>query len=230
MTNAGFAVAIDGPVGVGKSTTARIVAEKLGMTYIDTGAMYRAVAFFCTARGVDIHNETTVKSVLKDIDIHLRIESGLQRLYLLEDNKRRDITDDIRTQEASENASVVAAHKCVREKLVAQQKQLAATGRVVMDGRDIGSHVLPWAQVKIYLDASTEIRAKRRCLDLEAKGQPAEFEKVCEETKIRDYRDKTRENSPLIRTPDAHYIDTGKMTREEVVDNIVNIAKLKEGR
>jgi len=230
MTNKGFAVAIDGPVGVGKSTTARRVAETLGMTYIDTGAMYRAVALFCTEKKIDLHNATAVESVLSDIDIHLRIANGVQRVYLRDGDKRRDISDDIRTQSISEGASVVAAYKAVREKLVSQQKQLAATGRVVMDGRDIGSHVLPWAQAKIYLDASTETRAKRRVLDLEAKGLPADFEKVREETIIRDERDKNRTNSPLIRTPDAHYIDTGNMSCEEVVETIVNIAKLKEGR
>ncbi|MCL2216913.1 MAG: (d)CMP kinase [Defluviitaleaceae bacterium] len=228
MIKTGFAVAIDGPVGVGKSTTARIVAENLGMTYIDTGAMYRAVALFCLERGINLHDGLAVGSALTDIEIHLRLMGGLQRVYLRDGDKRRDITTDIRTQVISEGASVVAAHQAVRDKLVSQQKQLAATGRVVMDGRDIGSQVLPWAQVKIYLDASTDIRTRRRVLDLEAKGLPAEFEKVRQETIIRDERDKNRANSPLIRTPDAIYIDTGDMRPDEVVEKIVNIIKLKE--
>jgi len=223
MTKQGFAVAIDGPVGVGKSTTARMVAVKLGMTYIDTGAMYRTVALYLLERGINLY-AAQVETYLDDIDIDLRYENGLQHVYL----NNRDVTTDIRTQAVSEGASVVAAHKSVREKLVAQQKQLAATGRVVMDGRDIGSHVLPWAQVKIYLDADLDIRAKRRALDLEANGQPADFEEIRRETIVRDERDINRVNSPLIRTPDAVNIDTGLMTRDEVVATIVNIVNKRE--
>ena len=228
MTPTGFAIAIDGPVGVGKSTTARTVAAQLGMTYIDTGAMYRAVALYGLERGINIADATAIENCLDNIEIHLRLAGGIQRVYLKDGDKRRDITEDIRTQTIAEGSSVVAAHKAVREKLAAQQKQLAATGRVVMDGRDIGSHVLPWAQVKIYLDATIDIRAKRRVLDLEAKGHPADFEEVRKETIIRDERDKNRAFSPLTRTPDAIYIDTGNMTPEEVVEKIVNIAQLKE--
>ena len=213
---AGFAVAIDGPVGVGKSTTARMVAQKLGMTYIDTGAMYRAVALYNIEHGIDLTNANKLEASLPHISIELRHIEGTQRVYL----NGQDVTNAIRTQEISESASVVAAYKQVREKLVAQQKQMALLGKIVMDGRDIGSHVLPWAQVKIYLDASIEIRTKRRMGDLEAKGQPANFEKIRQETIIRDHRDKTRPVSPLMQANDAIYIDTGDMTPKEVAEKI----------
>jgi len=209
-------VAIDGPVGVGKSTIARLVAEKLGMTYIDTGAMYRAVALHNIHRGADLNNQAQVESSLKDISIELKMRNGTQRIYL----NNKDVTENIRTQAVSEGASQVAAHKLVREKLVSQQKRMAENGKVVMDGRDIGSQVLPWAQVKIYLDAHLDVRARRRQADLEAKGEPADFEAIRKETIIRDTRDKNRPISPLIQTPDAIYIDTGKMSPDEVVEKV----------
>jgi len=217
----GFAIAIDGPVGVGKSTTARLVAKKLNMAYIDTGAMYRAVALYQIENGLDMHNHETLEKSLDGISISIYNVGGFQRVYL----NKRDVTDCIRTQEVSEGASVVAANIRVREKLVAQQRQMASSGRVVMDGRDIGSFVLPWAQVKIYLDAELDTRAKRRTLDLESKGQPADFATVREETITRDERDKNRKHSPLIRTPDAIYLDTGFMTPEETADAIINLVQ-----
>ncbi|MCL1842371.1 MAG: (d)CMP kinase [Defluviitaleaceae bacterium] len=205
MTNKGFAIAIDGPVGVGKSTTARLVASKLGMAYIDTGAMYRAVALYQIENKLDMHDENSLEDSLKNININIYNVGGFQRIYL----NKRDVTDFIRTQEVSEGACIVAANKRVREKLVAQQRQMAGAGKVVMDGRDIGSFVLPWAQVKVYLDADPDIRARRRLLELEARGLPADFETVRMETITRDERDKNRKNSPLIRTADAIYLDTG---------------------
>lgn len=221
----GFAIAIDGPVGVGKSTTARLVAKKLNMTYIDTGAMYRSVALYQIENGFDMHDAEVLEKFLEKIIINIYNVDGFQRIYL----NNRDVSDLIRTQEVSEGASVVAANSRVREKLVAQQRQMAAVGRVVMDGRDIGSHVLPWAQVKIYLDASLDTRAKRRTLDLESKGQLADFEKVREETIIRDERDKNRKHSPLIRTPDAIYLDTGLMSPDETVDTIISLVQQQDG-
>jgi len=217
----GFAIAIDGPVGVGKSTTARLVAEKLGFAYIDTGAMYRAVALYNTENGADLTNEAELEKSLSKINITLRHVDGTQRIYL----NGRDVTDVIRTQEISEGASVVASNQQVREKLVAQQKQMAETGKIVMDGRDIGSKVLPWAQVKIYLDADQKVRAKRRLKELEAKGQSPDFETILEETKIRDHRDKTRAVSPLIQTPDAIYIDTGELTPQNVAEKIIEVSR-----
>ena len=216
----GFAVAIDGPVGVGKSTTARHVANKLGMTYIDTGAMYRAVALYNIRAGTNLYDEAAVTASLPDISIVLSHSKGKQRISL----NGEDITDAIRTQAISEAASVVASYAPVREKLVSEQKALALAGQVVMDGRDIGSHVLPWAQVKIYLDADVDTRAARRSMDLTAKGQPVDMAKIREETIIRDQRDKTRDHSPLIQAPDAILIDTSNMTPEEVTKKIISIA------
>jgi len=213
----GFAIAIDGPVGVGKSTTARMVAQKLGFTYIDTGAMYRAVALYNIEHGIDLTNNKAIEQSITEINITLRHADGAQCVYLND----KDVTDAIRTQEISEGASVVASNEKIREKLVTQQKQMADAGKIVMDGRDIGSKVLPWAQIKIYLDADQSIRAKRRMKELEAKGQPSDYETILQETKVRDHRDKTRPASPLVQTPDAIYIDTGEMVPKEVAEKII---------
>ena len=209
----GFAVAIDGPGGVGKSTNAKAVAYRLGMTYIDTGAMYRAVALYATRQGINLHDEAAIAASLPNINIFLH----KQQILL----NGEDITLDIRTQAISESTSIIASYIPVREKLVAEQKKLAVTGEIVMDGRDIASQVLPWAQVKIYLDADIDVRAARRAADLAAKGHPADIIKIREEIITRDHRDKTRAHSPLIRTPDAIYIDTSNMTPGEVVERIV---------
>jgi cytidylate kinase len=217
----GFAIAIDGPMGVGKSTTARFVAKKLNMAYIDTGAMYRAVALYQIQNGLDMHSTDSLEKSLQSITISIKNVNGNQRIIL----NNHDVTDLIRAQEVSEGASVVATNLRVREKLVAQQRQMASSGRVVMDGRDIGSHVLPRAQVKIYLDASLETRAKRRMLDLQSKGQPADPETVRKETIIRDERDKNRKHSPLIQAQDAIYLNNGFMTPEETADEILLIVK-----
>ena len=218
----GFAIAIDGPVGVGKSTTARLVAQKLNMTYIDTGAMYRAVAMYQIENGIDMHNEASLEKSLRDIRIEISNVKGHQRIFLNEE----DITNLIRTQEVSEGASVVAPNLRVREKLVAQQREMAATGRVVMDGRDIGSHVLPWAQIKIYLDAPLDIRTSRRVADLLAKGEPAEFEQIRTETIKRDERDKNRKHNPLIQAPDSIYMDTANFgTPEETANAIIKLVQ-----
>jgi cytidylate kinase len=214
-----FNIAIDGPGGVGKSTTARLVAQALGIAYIDTGAMYRAVALFCMENDIPMQDEAAVSAAMPDI----RLENidGVQHIYM----NNRDVTDCIRTQEVSEGSSVVAAHRPVREKLVAQQQAMAAHTCVVMDGRDIASQVLPGAQVKIYLDASLETRTRRRMLDLSARGIPADFETVRRETIIRDERDKTRKAGPLVRVSDAVLIDTGMMRPGEVAAKIVEIQK-----
>jgi cytidylate kinase len=219
--NVSFAVAIDGPVGVGKSTTAKMAAQMLNITYIDTGAMYRAMALYAVQNGVDFTNAENTEEILREIKIDLRHENGAQHVYL----NNTDVTDLIRTREISELTSVVATCKAVREKLVEQQREIAKAGAVVMDGRDIGSHVLPRAQVKIYLDAAPEVRAKRRMLDLEIKGQPAEYDIILRETMARDARDKNRAVSPLIQTPDAIYIDTSFMTQQEVAEKIVAYVK-----
>ncbi|MCL2388533.1 MAG: (d)CMP kinase [Defluviitaleaceae bacterium] len=211
----GFAIAIDGPVGVGKSTTAKLVARLLNMTYIDTGAMYRAVALHTLRTG-----EPPEQSI-SNLNIELHHENGTQKIYLNNEN----ITDAIRTQEISEFTSAqIATNELVRKKLVTLQQQIAKNNSVVMDGRDISSQVLPWAQLKIYLDAAPEIRARRRTNDLLSRGQPADFSQVLQETLTRDHRDKNRPISPLIQTPDAIYIDTADMTIQEVAEKIASYA------
>lgn len=220
----GFAVAIDGPVGVGKSTAARALANRFGMLYIDTGAMYRAVALYNIKKGNDKHNADAVAATLPDIQIDLT-PSGSVIL------NGEDVTNEIRDQAVADYTSTIAAYAPVREKLTLQQKQMAATNQVVMDGRDIGSFVLPWAQVKIYLDADPQIRAERRYKELKAKGTNADFNRILEETFIRDERDKTRKHAPLIRTPDAVYIDSSDMGFDEMLAEITRyvVSKMNDG-
>jgi len=217
-----ISIAIDGPIGVGKSTTARKTAELLGFTYIDTGAMYRAAALYLLERGLNIHSETVVSQALPDIVISLSHVNGEQRVFLGE----RDVSEVIRTQEVAEAASIVASYTCVREKLVAVQKQMAKSGNVVMDGRDIGSKVLPNAQVKIYLDASLEVRTQRRADDLKNRGKNVDFEEVKCDIMVRDERDMTRFDSPLVCVNGADKIDTSYMTIEEVAERIAELARM----
>ena len=217
-----ISIAIDGPIGVGKSTTARKTAELLGFTYIDTGAMYRAAALYLLEKGLNIHSETVVSQALPDIVISLSHVNGEQRVFLGE----RDVSEVIRTQEVAEAASIVASYTCVREKLVAVQKQMAKSGNVVMDGRDIGSKVLPNAQVKIYLDASLEVRTQRRADDLKNRGKNVDFEEVKCDIMVRDERDMTRFDSPLVCVNGADKIDTSYMTIEEVAERIAELARM----
>ncbi|MCL2202695.1 MAG: (d)CMP kinase [Defluviitaleaceae bacterium] len=220
MNPSGFAVAIDGPVGVGKSTVAQQLASNLHMTYIDTGAMYRAVALFNLRQGTDRHDATAIAASLPHIEIALTPAGAV----LL---NGEDVSHEIRNQLLAEYTSTIAAYAPVREKLTQQQKHLAANAHVVMDGRDIASYVLPWAQVKIYLDADVKIRAQRRYDELQAKGQPADFARVWEETLIRDERDKNRAHAPLVRTQDAIYIDTSNMSPGEMLEAITCHVKNK---
>ena len=214
-----FAIAIDGPVGVGKSTIAKLVANLLSITYIDTGAMYRTVALYC------LQNNISNPEGLDGINISLKFEDGAQLVFLNGNN----VTDLLRTQEVSAMASqVIAVNPVIREKLVAMQQEMAqATDVVVMDGRDIGSHVLPWAQLKIYLDATPEVRAKRRAAEQESKGEPSDYKQIYDETIARDEIDKNRELNPLIKMDDAICIDTSQLTPDEVAETIVNEAAVK---
>jgi len=202
---------------VGKSTVAKLTAKLLGITYIDTGAMYRAVAFY------NINNPGIgLEESLQKINIDLKIITGEQRVFL----NGEDISEKIRTQEVSDYTSrVVAGNEAARQKLVEMQQQMAKEKPVVMDGRDIGSKVLPWAPVKIYLDAKPEVRAKRRASEMEAKGEPSDFEQILQEIRERDERDKTRSVSPLVQTEDAIYINTGALTPMEVTEKIVEISE-----
>lgn len=212
-----FAVAVDGPAGSGKSTVAKEIAKALGILYIDTGAMYRTVGMACLRKGIDPADEGAVVASLDDLDMKIFPEAGGQRILL----DGEDITSRIRTEEIGKAASSVAAYQKVREKLVEIQQGLAKEQSVIMDGRDIGTKVLPDAEVKIYLDASVEERAKRRVGELEAQGKTADLEIIREEIAHRDYQDMRRENSPLCRAEDAVNVDTTGLDIPAVTEKLL---------
>ena len=204
-------IAIDGPAGAGKSTLARRAAQKLGYIYVDTGALYRAVALFVLQRGMDPHDAVAVGKMLPMMDIELRYVDGEQRVYLCGENVSRGI----RTQEISMGAYSVSAISKVRDFLFDLQIELAENNNVIMDGRDIGTVVLPNAQVKIFLTASAEERAQRRFLELQEKGFDIAYEDVLEDVKKRDYNDMNRPIAPLRPADDAVTLDTTGMNLEE---------------
>lgn len=212
-----FAVAVDGPAGSGKSTVAKEIAKALGILYIDTGAMYRTVGMACLKKGIDPADEGAVVASLDDLDMKIFPEAGGQRILL----DGEDITSRIRTEEIGKAASSVAAYQKVREKLVEIQQGLAKEQSVIMDGRDIGTKVLPDAEVKIYLDASVEERAKRRVGELEAQGKTADLEIIREEIAHRDCQDMHRENSPLCRAEDAVNVDTTGLDIPAVTEKLL---------
>lgn len=218
-----FAIAIDGPAGSGKSTVAKIIAEKLGIIYVDTGAMYRAVALFCIRKGVDTRDEAAVNRLLPEIRINILLEEGVQKIFLEDE----DVTGKIRTQEVGQGASDVGLILAVREKLVEIQRDLAKDTSVIMDGRDIGTNVLPNAQVKIYLNASVEERAKRRLGELETNGIHANLDEVQEQIIFRDKNDITRQHNPLKKAEDAIEVDTTHMDIHQVVEEIIKIKETK---
>lgn len=219
-----FQIAIDGPAGAGKSTIAKAVAKELSFVYVDTGAMYRAIGLACLRAGVDLDNEDAVSDYADKTNVTIAYIDGEQAVILNDEN----VNGFIRTQEVGDAASKVSVYKRVREKLVALQQDLTRTTDVVMDGRDIASTVLPNAQVKIYLDASVEVRAKRRYDEFIEKGKEADLATIIEEVKERDYRDMHRDNSPLIRVPEATYIDSSYMTIDDVVKEVISEAGKKQ--
>ncbi len=216
-----FNIAIDGPAGAGKSTIAKAAAERLGFIYVDTGAMYRAMALYFLRQGIFPAEESRIVAACGQVDITIRYENGIQQVLLNGEN----VSELIRDEAVGNMASATSG--AVREKLVELQKQLAAREDVVMDGRDIGTCVLPHAQVKIYLTASVEERARRRCLELQKKGQEADLENIQETIRQRDYRDMHRENSPLVQAEDAVLVDTSDLTVDEVIARILEIAAEK---
>lgn len=217
-----YQIALDGPAGAGKSTIAKLVAKELGFIYVDTGAMYRAFALACVRTNTATDNEEAVNELVAKTDVSIRYIDGEQAVVLNGEN----VNGFIRTPEVGNAASAIAVYKNVREKAVAIQQELAKTENVIMDGRDIGSVVLPNANLKIYLDADVNVRAKRRYDELIAKGMEADLATITEEMKERDYRDMHRENSPLCKAEDAKVVDSSYMTIEEVRDDIV--AKFNE--
>ncbi|KAB0576590.1 (d)CMP kinase [Fusobacterium naviforme] len=215
------ALAIDGPAGAGKSTIAKAVSRELNWIYVDTGAMFRAIALFLTERGTDTDSEEAVAAALDGVDIALRHENGEQRIFL----NGRDVSAEIREEAVGNMASRVSVYPAVRNKLLLLQRQLAAAQPVVMDGRDIGTVVLPNADTKIYLTASAEVRAKRRLRELLLKGQSAELAEVQRDIEARDYRDMHRETAPLRQAEDAVLLDSSDMSAAEVQQKILSIVR-----
>lgn len=211
-----FNVAIDGPAGAGKSTIAKAVAGELGLIYVDTGAMYRAMALYMLRGGVDPQDADRVVKECEKADITLRYENGVQIVLLNGEN----VNAFLRTEEVGNATSVISAIPHVRENIVELQKRLAEENDCIMDGRDIGTCVLPGAQLKIYLTADSAVRAKRRYDELTAKGQPCDLNKIQADIEERDYRDMHREVSPLAQASDAVLVDTSEMSVEEVIDKV----------
>ncbi len=208
------AIALDGPAGAGKSTIARRLAAELDYVYVDTGAIYRTVGYYIWICGIGGRDGDGVRRLLDDVNVRIEYPGdGLQHMFL----NGKDITSDIRTPEISTYASQVSAHKCVRDFLLDTQRDLAKTHNVVMDGRDIGTVVLPDADVKIFLTASPEVRAKRRWKELQEKGCKDSYEKVLADMKQRDLQDSTRAIAPLRQAEDAVLLDTSEMTLEEAI-------------
>ena len=216
-----YQVAIDGPAGAGKSTIAKIVAAKKGFIYVDTGAMYRAMAIHMLRNGIDPMDEDAVARASEGAGISLEYVDGVQHVFL----NGEDVTGSLRTEETGNMASLVSKYTAVRTRLVAIQKDIGTKNSIVMDGRDIGTVVLPNADVKVYLTASSKVRAKRRYDELVAKGQEADIDKIEEDIIARDHQDMTREVSPLKKADDAVEIDSSYMTIDEVADKILSLIK-----
>lgn len=212
----GYNVAIDGPAGAGKSTIAKLVAKEKGYIYVDTGAMYRALAIHFLKKGVTPENTPDVINACRDADVSIRYENGVQQVYLNGEN----VTGMLRTEEVGNMASKTSAVPEVREKLLELQRTLAKENDVIMDGRDIGTNILPDADVKIYLTASVETRAKRRYDELKEKGEDCDLDQIAQDIKERDERDMNRETAPLKKAEDAILVDSSNMSIPEVVSEI----------
>lgn len=216
-----YQIAIDGPAGAGKSTVAKAVAKRLGYIYVDTGAMYRAMALHLLRQGVDTGDAAAVSAASRHADITISYADGVQQVLLNGEN----VTGLLRTEEVGNMASVSSANPDVRAKLVELQQALAARENVVMDGRDIGTCVLPQADVKVYLTASAACRAKRRYDELQAKGESCDLAAIEADIRERDERDMTRAISPLRQAEDAVLVDSSDMTVEEVIEKIASLAR-----
>jgi len=225
MTHKGTAIAIDGPAAAGKSTVARKIADKLNYIYIDTGAMYRALTLKALNNDIDPNNEDELYQLLLDTTIKLTQAEQTQRV-LLDDT---DVTEAIRNEEVTNNVSTVAKHRLIREEMVERQRQFVQENNIVMDGRDIGTHVIPDADVKVFLIASVEERAQRRYIENKQKGFNPDLEKLKQEIAERDRFDTEREVSPLVRAEDAVELDTTSLSIDEVVVEILKIVERKGG-
>lgn len=219
-------IAIDGPAGAGKSTIAKRVAKKLGFIYVDTGAMYRALGIHMLDNNVSPEDTASISAICSEADVSIKYLEGEQRVFL----NGEDITSRLRREEVGTAASVVARIPSVRETLTGLQRRLASESDVVMDGRDIGTSVLPDAELKIYLTASSYVRAKRRYDELVAKGEKPDMEVIEKDIIDRDQADMNREISPLKQAEDAVYVDSSDMTIEEVTDLIINLVNEARSR
>ena len=215
-------IAIDGPAGAGKSSIAKLVAKKLSFVYVDTGAMFRTVAYYFLSQGKDPSDAEMVTEECEKISISIEYKDGAQHIFL----DGTDVSTEIRQEEVGKNASVVAKNQAVRNRLLALQRQMAEKQDVIMDGRDIGTVVLPDAQVKIYLTASAAVRAERRYKELVEKGESCNLKKIEEDIIARDEQDMNREIAPLKQAEDAVLVDSSYMTIEEVVDKIIEIVEI----
>ena len=219
-------IAIDGPSGAGKSTVAKALAARLGIVYVDTGALYRTIGYYVRKKETDPKDALAVEALLPEIEIELKYENGTQVVYLNGEN----LGDRIRTPEMSMYASAVSAIPAVRAFLLDTQRSIAKTNSVIMDGRDIGTVILPDADVKIFLTASNECRARRRTDELNAKGMPASYEDVLADMIERDRADSTRDVAPCVAAPDATTFDNSWMTPDECTEGLVHLIEEKTGK
>ncbi len=221
-----YAVAIDGPAGAGKSTLARLLAQELGWYYVDTGAIYRTVAYFLDLLGISPKDADGVARYIDEVNVEIRYDDqGAQHMWM----NGMDVTEEIRTPDISQKASLVSAHPAVRQALLELQRDLAARHNVVMDGRDIGTVVLPQAAVKLFLTATPEVRAQRRYAELQAKGKKDAYQQVLEDLRRRDRQDATRSIAPLRQAPDAVLLDTTELDIPQTLDAMRAIVREKTG-
>lgn len=216
-------IAIDGPSGAGKSSVAKLIARKLGIIYVDTGALYRTVGLYVRDKGIARTDADGILSCLPEISIEMRYEAGGQRVFL----NGKDPGDRIREPEISMYASAVSALPAVRQFLLSTQRNVAEKNSVIMDGRDIGTVILPGADVKVFLTASDEARARRRTLELQEKGMPADYESVLREMRERDGNDRNRAVAPAVAAPDAVLLDNSDLSVEETADEIIRLCREK---
>ncbi|WP_257846564.1 (d)CMP kinase [Veillonella faecalis] len=221
MNTKKIAIAIDGPAGAGKSSISKVVANELGYLYIDTGAMYRGVTWAVLDSHVDVKNQNDVEALLPTLDLTLEPTANACKVFV----KGQDVTDLIRQQQINENVSTIASYKGVREYLVERQQAMAAVGGVILDGRDIGSVVLPKAELKIYLTASVDARAKRRWLEVQGTSNEQSLEDIKNNVESRDAMDKNRDESPLVCVEDAIVVDSSNMTFDETVEHILHLVQ-----